>query len=141
MFAEEAGKFVCATAGHNLEAILAAFGSGAVEASNRDDALARMNVDVGGGTSKIAITRGGQVVDTAVLEVGARLVALDEESQKINRLEDAGSRIAEASGLSLTLGQTLGEADKERMADTLSGCLLEVLGRGPLSAAHPGDPC
>ena len=107
LFAEEAGKFVCATAGHNLEAILAAFGSGAVEVSTRDEGVACMNVDVGGGTSKIAIARGGQVVDTAVLEVGARLVALDE-SQKINRLEDAGVRIADASGLSLAVGQTLG---------------------------------
>src|SRR5581483_7628387 len=30
LFSTEAGKFVCATAGHNLEAILAAYGSGAV---------------------------------------------------------------------------------------------------------------
>ena len=132
LFAEEAGKFVCATAGHNLEAILAAYGSGAVEASTGDGDVACMNVDVGGGTSKIAITRGGQVVDTAALEVGARLVALDE-NQKIDRLEDAGARIGEASGVSLALGRVLGEADKERMAGTLSGCLLEVLGRGPLS--------
>ncbi len=132
LFAEEAGKFVCATAGHNLEAILAAYGSGAVAASMGDDGVACMNVDVGGGTSKIAITRGGQVVDTAALEVGARLVALDED-RAINRLEDAGVRIGEASGLSLALGQVLGEADKERMAATLTGCLLEVLGRGLLS--------
>lgn len=132
LFSEEAGKFVCATAGHNLEAILAAYGSGAVELSNQDEDVACMNVDVGGGTSKIAVTRGGQVVDTAALEVGARLVALDGE-QRINRLEDAGARVGTASGLSLAVGETLAEADKERMADTLSGCLLEVLGRGPLS--------
>ena len=132
LFSEEAGKFVCATAGHNLEAILAAYGSGAVELSNQDEDIACMNVDVGGGTSKIAVTRGGQVVDTAALEVGARLVALDGE-QHINRLEDAGARVGTASGLSLAVGETLAEADKERMADTLSGCLLEVLGRGPLS--------
>jgi ethanolamine utilization protein EutA len=30
LFAAQAGKFVCATAGHNLEAILASYGSGAV---------------------------------------------------------------------------------------------------------------
>lgn len=132
LFSEEAGKFVCATAGHNLEAILAAYGSGAVELSNQDEDVACMNVDVGGGTSKIAVTRGGQVVDTAALEVGARLVALDA-AQRINRLEDAGARVGTASGLSLAVGETLAEADKERMADTLSGCLLEVLGRGALS--------
>lgn len=132
LFAEEAGKFVCAAAGHNLEAILAAFGSGAVEASARDDQAACMNVDIGGGTSKIAVTRGGQVVDTAALEVGARLVALDGD-RKVERLEDAGARIGKASGVSLALGEAVREDEKERMADTLSGCLLEVLKRGPLS--------
>ena len=33
LFAEEAGKFVCASAGHHLEALLAAHGSGAVALS------------------------------------------------------------------------------------------------------------
>lgn len=132
LFAEEAGKFVCATAGHNLEAILAAFGSGAVGVSTDGDNLTCMNVDIGGGTSKIAIARDGQVIDTAALEVGARLVALDP-NQKINRLEDAGARIGKANRLSLAVGQKLEEADKEQLATTLSDCLLEVLGRGQLS--------
>lgn len=132
LFSEEAGKFVCATAGHNLEAILAAFGSGAVGASADDPNLTCLNVDVGGGTSKIAITRDGEVVDTAALEVGARLVALDDD-QRINRLEDAGARIGRASGLELDLGYALGEHEKERMAETLSNCLAEVLSRGELS--------
>jgi len=132
LFSEEAGKFVCATAGHNLEAILAAFGSGAVTASANDEELTCLNVDVGGGTSKIAITRGGEVVDTAALEVGARLVALGDD-QRINRLEDAGETIGRASGLALSLGGTLSELEKERMAETLSGCLSEVLKRGELS--------
>ena len=35
LFAEEAGKFVCATAGHKLECTLAAHGSGAVALSRR----------------------------------------------------------------------------------------------------------
>src|SRR5215467_13037390 len=35
LFAEEAGKFVCATAGHKLECVLAAHGSGAVPLSRK----------------------------------------------------------------------------------------------------------
>jgi len=132
LFSEEAGKFVCATAGHNLEAMLAAFGSGAVTVSGDDAELTCMNVDIGGGTSKIAVTQGGEVVDTAALEVGARLVALDE-NQRINRLEDAGARIGKAAGLELGLGDALGEDEKERMAQILSSCLAEVLRRGELS--------
>jgi len=50
LFSAQAGKFVCATAGHNLEAILAAYGSGAVQvASTGGDDFTVMNVDVGGG--------------------------------------------------------------------------------------------
>src|SRR5208283_3810821 len=40
LFAGEAGKFVCATAGHQLEATLAAHGSGAVQLSReREECL------------------------------------------------------------------------------------------------------
>jgi len=133
LFSAQAGKFVCATAGHNLEAILAAYGSGAVAmAANEGGDFTVMNVDIGGGTSKIAIVRKGAVIDTAALEMGARLVALDEEG-KVNRLEDAGLKIGEAAGVPLSLGVVLKEEEKEKMAAVLCGCLFEVLGRGTLS--------
>jgi ethanolamine utilization protein EutA len=133
LFSAQAGKFVCATAGHNLEAILAAHGSGAVRLTlEAADDPTVMNVDIGGGTSKIAIVRGGAVVDTAALEVGARLVALDREG-RVERLEDAGVKIAAAAGVELELGRTLSEAERGAIAGKLSGCLFEVLDRGPLS--------
>ncbi len=133
LFAAQAGKFVCATAGHNLEAVLAAYGSGAIKRTTDEGGdFTVMNVDVGGGTCKISISRHGAVVDTACLEVGARLVALGPDS-KINRLEDAGAKIAEASGIQLSLGGALKESDKESMTQTICGALFEVLERGKLS--------
>src|SRR5712692_1496742 len=72
LFSAQAGKFVCATAGHNLEAILASYGSGAVHMTYHEGGdFTVMNVDVGGGTSKIAIVQQGKVIDTCALEVGA----------------------------------------------------------------------
>src|SRR5712691_2008996 len=54
LFAEEAGKFVCATAGHKLECTLAAHGAGAVRlAQERGECL--LHVDIGGGTTKLAL--------------------------------------------------------------------------------------
>ena len=133
LFSAQAGKFVCATAGHNLEAILSAYGSGAVELSlTKGDHFTVMNVDVGGGTCKFAIVKRGKVIDTAALEVGARLVALDRKG-RINRIEDAGLKIAEAAGISLSLGGPLEENEKEKMAGILCDCLFEVLERGSLS--------
>ncbi|MBI2348066.1 MAG: ethanolamine ammonia-lyase reactivating factor EutA [Deltaproteobacteria bacterium] len=133
LFSAQAGKFVCATAGHNLEAILSAYGSGAVHMTvheGGDDTV--MNVDVGGGTSKIALVQNGAVIDTSALEVGARLVAMDGTG-RIDRIEDAGLKIADAAGVSLSLGGALKEDEKEKMAAVLCDCLFEVLERGRLS--------
>src|SRR5437667_9864356 len=100
LFSAEAGKFVCASAGHNLEAILASYGSGAVHMTYHEGGdFTVMNVDIGGGTCKIAIVQQGKVIDTCALEVGARLVAMDENG-KINRLEDTALKIAKMAGIS-----------------------------------------
>ena len=56
LFARQAGKLVAVSAGDSLETVMAAYGSGAVARSIRDRAPV-MNVDVGGGTSKIAVCR------------------------------------------------------------------------------------
>lgn len=133
LFSAEAGKFVCATAGHNLEAILASYGSGAVHMTYHEGGdFTVMNVDVGGGTSKIAIVQQGKVIDTCALEVGARLLALDENGV-INRLEDTALKIAKMAGVSLTLGGTMSDSDKEKFSQVLCDSLFEVLERGKLS--------
>jgi ethanolamine utilization protein EutA len=54
IFASESGKFVCATAGHRLESILSAHGSGATALSAKRSAGV-LHVDIGGGTSKLAL--------------------------------------------------------------------------------------
>src|SRR3989338_6810186 len=133
LFSAQAGKVVCATAGHNLEAILAAYGSGAVHMTVHEGGdYTVMNVDVGGGTSKIALVQNGTVIDTSALEVGARLVAMDETG-RIDRIEDAGLKIADAACVSLSLGGALKEGEKEKMAAVLCDSLFEVLERGRLS--------
>ena len=133
LFSAEAGKFVCATAGHNLEAILASYGSGAVHMTYHEGGdFTVMNVDVGGGTSKIAIVQAGKVIDTCAVEVGARLVAMDENGV-INRLEDTALKIAKIAGISLSLGAKMSEDDKEKFAKVLCDSLFEVMERGPLS--------
>src|ERR1044071_303906 len=133
LFSAQAGKFVCATAGHNLEAILASYGSGAVHMTYHEGGdFTVMNVDVGGGTSKIAIVQQGKVIDTCALEVGARLVAFDDKGT-IVRLEDTALKIAKLAGISLTLGGTMSESDKDKFSQVLCDSLFEVLERGQIS--------
>src|SRR6202022_1569840 len=80
LFAAQAGKMVAVSAGDNLETVMAAHGSGAVARSIRDKATV-MNIDVGGGTSKIAICCDGRVSDLTAVDVGARLVCVDAHGQ------------------------------------------------------------
>ena len=73
-----AGEFVVATAGPHLESLLAAKGAGAVEQS-RDKPLIHM--DIGGGTSNLALLEDGKTVRTGCLNVGGRLLKFDAQGQ------------------------------------------------------------
>ena len=72
-----AGDFVVATAGPDLESVLAARGAGAVEFS-RQTGKTVLHVDIGGGTSNLCLIREGRVEKTGCLNVGGRLVKRDE---------------------------------------------------------------
>src|SRR6059036_1794088 len=105
LFARQAGKMVAVSAGDNLETVMAAYGSGAVARSIRDKAVV-MNVDIGGGTSKIAVCLDGKVADLTAVDVGARLVCLDEQGN-VARIEEAGRRFAADLGITLEVGMHL----------------------------------
>src|ERR1700692_1639556 len=62
LFAAQTGKLVAVSAGDSLETVMAGYGSGAVQRSARNKAIV-MNVDIGGGTSKIAVCADGKVID------------------------------------------------------------------------------
>src|SRR5262245_60268073 len=87
-FAQYSGKFICAAAGHNHEALLAAYGSGAVDLSQNERKTV-LNVDMGGGTTKCALIEQGEVTQTAAINIGARLIAFDA-SDVVTRIEAAG---------------------------------------------------
>src|SRR5438270_6497000 len=117
LFAGSGGKFVCASAGHNLEGILAAHGSGAVALSHqRGDIL--LHVDVGGGTTKLGLLRNGEVLRTAAIHVGGRLVAFDADN-RITRIEPSATLVADQLNIPLALGGKLSAEDRRRMAEAL----------------------
>ncbi len=114
LFARQAGRMVAVSAGDSLELVMAAYGSGAVARSIRNGAPV-MNVDVGGGTAKIAVCAEGKVTDVTALDVGARLIVLDDE-RRIVRLEEAGRRFGAELGLKLAPGAILAEHDARALA-------------------------
>ena len=78
--ADLAGDFVVATAGPDLESVLAAKGAGAVDHSARTGKTV-LHFDIGGGTSNIALIEDGKITATACLNVGGRLVKIDREGR------------------------------------------------------------
>jgi ethanolamine utilization protein EutA len=130
LFAAQAGKFVSVSAGDALEATLAAYGSGAVARSIRESARV-MNVDVGGGTSKIAVCEAGEIVESTALDVGARLVSFDADG-RLARIEEAGQRFAGETGVSLELGRKPDPAGLSRMVERMADRLFEAMSRSPL---------
>ena len=71
-----AGDFVVATAGPDLESVLAAKGAGAVEYSAKTGRRV-LHMDIGGGTSNLALMDDGKITATTCLNVGGRLIKMD----------------------------------------------------------------
>ena len=124
IFAAEAGKFVAVSAGDALETLMAAHGSGAAALSEKAGAV--LNVDVGGGTTKIALCREGEIVARTALDAGARLVVLDE-SGRIARLEPFGTRHLEAAGIFAGPGDPLGAEDRRKVARHIARTIMAAV--------------
>src|SRR5689334_20298176 len=108
VLADVGGEFVCAAAGHHMESMLAAYGSGAAKASH-DRGIPILNIDIGGGTTKLALVENGNVAHTAALHIGGRLAVFDEDG-RITRLDPAGQRLAQLAGCDWKLADKVSEA-------------------------------
>ena len=75
-----AGEFVVATAGPHLESVLAAKGSGAVALSEKTG-KAVLHMDIGGGTSNLALIENEKITATTCLNVGGRLLKIDPDGK------------------------------------------------------------
>lgn len=135
IFAADSGRFVCASAGHHLECVLAAHGSGTV-ALSRESASPILNVDVGGGTTKLALVAGGHVVATCAIAVGGRLMAFDADGT-LRRADESALLAAEAIGARLRVGERPSGETTARVVDALAEAAISILrGEEPAGLAR-----
>lgn len=116
-----AGEFVVATAGPDLESVLAAKGAGAVDYSAKTGKTV-LHMDIGGGTSNLALIRRGELVATGCLNVGGRLVRLDDLG-KIAWISPALNGVT-----SLRVGETPKKETLETLAEDLTRALEMAAG-------------
>ena len=117
-----AGDFVVATAGPHLESVLAAKGAGAVEASREGRLL---HMDIGGGTSNLALLEDGKILQTGCLNVGGRLVKFDQ-AHKITYLSPVLQGLTD-----LQVGETVTEERLRPLGKLLCRALEMAAGLRP----------
>ena len=129
LFAQQAGKFVCATAGHRLESILSAHGSGAV-ARSKELGKVIIHVDIGGGTTKLALIDSGKILSVAAYAIGGRLLASDD-GVVWNRCEQSIFDVSSDIGIILINQSPPDQETSEEIVKRLSSVLGDVLARRP----------
>jgi ethanolamine utilization protein EutA len=129
LFSAESGKFVCASAGHHMECQLAAHGSGAVKLSKAHN-KALLNVDIGGGTTKLALIRNGELLATVAIAVGGRLL-VEEPGKGLVRIEEPAVAVARALEIELRLGEPLRKRDRMRIVAHMVRQVIAMMNRSP----------
>jgi ethanolamine utilization protein EutA len=132
LFAADAGKFVCATAGHKLECRLAAHGSGAVALSKaRNTCL--LHADIGGGTTKLALIDRGTILGLSAFAVGGRLIAADA-NRAWSRIDQSAELVAGDLGLELSPRLLSDESLRQKIAHRLAKVAADMILDAPLDA-------
>ena len=124
-----AGDFVVATAGPDLESIIAGKGSGAYTFSEEKN-TSIVNFDVGGGTTNNVIFNRGEVEDTTCLDIGGRLIKFDE-NRKIKYIFEKMFEIAKDVDVSIKLGDYADEAKFRKIAKRMGQLIFESVGIFP----------
>ena len=127
-----AGNFVVATAGSDLEGIIAGRGAGAAKLSKE---LSRCiaNFDIGGGTTNVALFRDGEVEDTSCLDIGGRLVRVHPETRHIEYITPKIRDLIASMGLGIKEGHIANLDDLCRLTERMAAFLDELMGLVPAS--------
>jgi len=139
-----AGDFVVATAGSDLESILAGRGAGTADMSRNVWDKALVNLDIGGGTTNIGVFRLGAPVDTSCLDIGGRQIIIDPKTNILSYVADKMKTLGKRMGIDLAEGRTAAHSDIERLCARLAEIFAESIGLAPASedlelfiTAHP----
>lgn len=120
-----AGEFVVAAAGAEMESVIAGKGSGIQEYSRINNCTAA-NIDIGGGTSNIAVFSYGELMGRTSLDIGGRLIAYDEKGV-ITYVSPRVNDLVKNFGFQLVPEEmTVTPSRLEKLADIMISALFQV---------------
>lgn len=120
-----AGDFVVATAGPDLESIIAGKGAGAAQLSKKENRIV-INFDIGGGTTNISVFDSGEIIDTACLDIGGRLIKFDQDNQIIYVAEKI-KKLAAEIGIEIKENTQLKQSDLKKITEKMAAILVETV--------------
>ena len=126
-----AGEFVVATAGPDLEGIIAGKGSGAAKLSYENNDIVA-NFDIGGGTTNIAVFSQGEPIDTTCLDIGGRLLRFDK-SGLVEYISPKLADICKEVNINIEKGKKYPDEVIRKICRYMAEILLEVSGVWPSS--------
>jgi ethanolamine utilization protein EutA len=127
----ELGDFVVETAGAHLEAVLAGRGSGAAAYASRENATVA-NVDVGGGTTNVAVFEGDAVRETRCCRIGGRLVEFDDGT--VRAVTETIRPLLDHLDVALAVGDDRPTDVLDRLTEAMADCLADLLAGPPYPA-------
>lgn len=130
-----AGDFVVATAGPDLESVLSARGAGA-DFMSAEDRNTIANIDIGGGTSNIAVFQKGNLLATSCLDIGGRLIKV--ENGKVTYIYSKIEELAKKQGLAIKVGDNADKGLISKIADLMAKQLAMAVGLIPKDEHHAG---
>lgn len=120
-----AGDFVVATAGPDLEGILAGKGSGAAAYSKAHNNTV-INFDIGGGTTNVAVFQNGKVVDTACFDIGGRLIKIGSD-KKVTYLSKKAQALIKLLNLPIEVGSVASIENLEIFVDAMAKTIIDIV--------------
>lgn len=123
---DHAGEFLVATAGPDLESIIAGKGSGA-HAYSKTTNRTIANIDIGGGTANVAVYKYGKLLGTCTLHIGGKLIEFNKGL--VNYVAPPLKRIAEQLDIQLEIGKGYVEEEIKKLTDYMAQIITEMLKR------------
>lgn len=126
---DTAGEFLVATAGPELEGMIAAKGSGAYDYAKKTDRVVA-NVDIGGGTANIAVYHGARLAGTCTLHIGGRLIEFEQE--KVKNISEPVRKLIEQEGWDLEIGDDKNNTTIRLVIDRMVEVLMRAITKSTL---------
>lgn len=121
-----AGEFVVSVAGPHVESMISGRGAGAAHYS-QVHFTAVTNVDIGGGSANSITFRSGDVVATAAMNYGGRILALDGATARVRAIAEPAQRILTDCGLRLEVGDTVTLDALRRFTARMADLTVELI--------------